>query len=395
MVEGDKIPTELIYMRPVVELLQASHLSASEIASRSKLRLDRVLAILEGAPVSVKELRALSKGLNMPLQNFLAGSSLLDRDADFKALFRSEPSIDGGAYPPTVEYLADYIQTCLSLLPARRGVPDWLLRFQMRDETFLEAHRLAHEFRATFLSDRVDGPLNDLPAVLESLGGVVLGRLRKSKYEGASVLTGGYCFVFVSPRFLGRMLFTLAHEIGHLIAHHQAGVAATFDKASAIGLSRQVSRAESFVNAFAAILLMPDRGVGQTLQVIRKEMNIASTMIGDVEVNLLARFYGVSFDVAAMRCEQLELLPRGGASALSKYVRAEHGSAEKRAQELGLPARSPVEFPKVSLSVLRAVEPRLERGEVSVSWLANRLGLGVNDIFESRRRSERDDETRH
>jgi Zn-dependent peptidase ImmA (M78 family) len=89
---------------------------------------------------------------------------------------------------------------------------------------------LADEFRLKFLSNRLNDPLVNLPEILDSAG-VILGRLETSKFEGASVVAQGHPFIFVSARFSGRMLFTLAHELGHLITHHNDASYAIFDRA--------------------------------------------------------------------------------------------------------------------------------------------------------------------
>ena len=59
-----------------------------------------------------------------------------------------------------------------------------------------------------------------LPKVAASAMGILVFVIRNSKIDGASAFIEGLPFVFVSERFAPRMLFTLAHEIGHLVAHH-------------------------------------------------------------------------------------------------------------------------------------------------------------------------------
>jgi Zn-dependent peptidase ImmA (M78 family) len=272
------------------------------------------------------------------------------------------------------------------LLPRRKAPPEWISRFRFEQETYQEAERLADEFRQMLLpDDRIDDPLTDLPRLIVDLG-VILGRLETSRFEGASVVADGYPFVFVSPRFSRRMLFTLAHEIGHLITHHRnSNRSVTFDLAGQIGgLSRYRSHAEFFVNAFASVLLLPARGVGKFLQQVRKTLGITNPSIGDVEILYLSRFYGVSFEVAARRCEDLQLLPSGGAKSLADHLRDYFGGPEKRAEALRLPKREPVHIPRVSQNLLTVAAKKVEQGEVSIGWVTDRLNCSINDVYGSR-----------
>nr|WP_175428864.1 ImmA/IrrE family metallo-endopeptidase [Azospirillum argentinense] len=291
--------------------------------------------------------------------------------------------------------MAEYVDSALAVLPARSQLPNWMRSFSIRNESFQEAHRVAHDFRAAILPDRQDDPLHNLPQIMEELGGVIVSRLHKSRYEGASIATNGYGFAFVSPRFAGRMLFTLAHELGHLLAHHSNGAGATFDLPSEIGAYRHKSKSEAFVDAFAAILLLPDRAIGKALREIRSLYKITASVVGDVEISILARYYGVSFDVAALRCEQLELLPLGGAYSLSQRIKKEYGSAEKRAEELGLPTRMDVTIPQISPSLLLAIVNRIEAGDVSAGWASERFDISISDIYSVHAELDGSEKLRH
>jgi Zn-dependent peptidase ImmA (M78 family) len=286
-----------------------------------------------------------------------------------------------------VEAAAAFVDAALKLLPPRVASPEWLLRFRFEQETYAEAARLADEFRQTLLPDRPDDPLTDLPRLVVDLG-VILGRLETSRFEGASVVADGYPFVFVSPRFSGRMLFTLAHEVGHLITHHRdTNRWVNFDLAGQIGSrGRYSSQSEFFVNAFASVLLLPTRGVGKFLRQVRRTLratNPAIGGVGDVEILYLSRFYGVSFEVAARRCEDLQLLPSGGAKSLTDYLRDNFGGPEKRAASLGLPSRSTVHIPRVSANLLKFAAQKVEQGEVSIGWVTDRLNCSINDVYGS------------
>jgi Zn-dependent peptidase ImmA (M78 family) len=366
-------------MSKVAGFLKNLPLSVDEIALKSRLPADRVRAFLNGEDPSLADLRALARGLKVPLRSFASDAS---HTSEISLLFRqtvaSRP--DRG-----VESACSFVEAAIELLPPRQCPPDWLSSFRFENETYEEAARLADEFRERFTPDRPDDPLTDLPRVITELG-VILGRLETSRFEGASVIVDGYPFIFVSPRFSGRMLFTLAHEIGHLITHHSSSRRSVhFDLAGQIGrVTRYKSQAESFVNAFASVLLMPARGIGIALQQIRKYLQVEAAAVGDVEILYISRIYGVSFEVAARRCEDLELLPHGGAKSLADYLKDNFGGPEKRASALKLPPRPHIEIPRVSGNLLGLAAEKVKQGNVSIGWVTDRLNCTINDVYGSR-----------
>jgi Zn-dependent peptidase ImmA (M78 family) len=366
-------------MSRVATFLRQLPLSPDEIAIKSRLPSERVRAFLNGEDPTLADLRALARGLKVPLRSFASENA---STSEFGLLFRQTTSSrpDRG-----VEAAAAFVEAALKLLPIRAAPPDWLLKFRFEQENYEEAARLADEFRQMLSPNRLDDPLIELPQLIIDRG-VILGRLETSRFEGASVVADGYPFVFVSPRFSGRMLFTLAHEVGHLITHHRESArSVTFDLAGQIGrFGRYRSQSEYFVNAFASVLLLPARGVGKFLQQVRKTLGITNPAIGDIEILYLSRFYGVSFEVAARRCEDLQLLPSGGAKSLSDYLRDNFDGPEKRASSLGLPNRENVHIPRVSQNLLKVAAQKVEQGEASIGWVTDRLNCSVNDVYGSR-----------
>lgn len=366
-------------MPRVARLLREQPLTAEDIAARSHLPHQRVRELLDGAEPSMAELRALSKGLRIPLYAFSRGHTLSFGQYDRRTLFRATEQT--GTFQPPIEYIADYVISATQLLPKRTSIPEWLRHFSVKDETYLEAHRLANLFREIFYSTRIDEPILDLPVLLSTNGFTHISMLRKSRYEGASVAVDGYAFIFISPRFQGRMLFTLAHELGHIVAHHTGQAFAIYERASQIGSPTTTSRSERFVDAFASVLLVPDRGVGKFLQTTRRTLGLKSRELGDIEILLMARYFGVSFDVAARRCEDLGLVPKGGSYAMSRVLKKNYGSPEKRADDAGLPPRPNIEFPKISSSLLSVVVEGISAGNISTGWATSKFGLSVGELY--------------
>jgi Zn-dependent peptidase ImmA (M78 family) len=181
------------------------------------------------------------------------------------------------------------------------------------------------------------------------------------------------------------MLFTLAHEIGHLIAHSEESEFAVIDEE----IDWQTTNArERYANAFASALLLPPSGVGTALQTFRKMYDVKSDAVGDLEILFLARIYGVSFQVAAQRCEVLDLLPRGSAFSLHEKLTKEHGSPEKRADEVGLPPRPKLEFPAAPEMLVREAVKSIREGRVSLGRAASTLGMSLSALVEANASSD-------
>lgn len=374
-------------MITVSEALRGLKLNAKDIADKAQLPLSRVQSILDGDSASLSELRAISAGLRLPLHTLAKGRRATDPDSLLSPLFR-DVGRAGVDYDVTIEKVATFVEAALEILPPRDSLPNWLREIRTGPVNYVEADRLAKHCRRLIYEGREDEPAIDLPQALGDLEGVVVTRLLFSRYEGVSLIAGNYCFIFISPRFEGRMLFTLAHEFGHIVAHHKSGRSAMFERPSDIGAFGHGSRGEHFVDAFSSCFLLPDDGVGKALRSFREYYEIQSSTLSDFEILLLARFYGVSFEVAALRCEHLEVIPQGVAFALAAKLKKEFGSPEKRATELGVPPRPRVRIPPVSGALAETISRKITSGEISLGWATDRLGLTIGEVLAANARSE-------
>lgn len=371
-------------MTVVSEALKGLKVGPRRIAERSGIQLERVRSILAGEAPAISEVRAIASGLRIPI-HLLARKTPSSDAAGAGLLFRNAKR-DNTSYDVTVEKVASFVEAALEILPDRDAPPAWHTQFRTEERTYRAADAMAKRFRGLVYRDPDTDPATDLIALLGSLDGVVVGRLDHSRYEGVSLIAGNYCFIFVSPRFAGRMLFTAAHELGHLLTHHDAGDAALFERPADIGGFGRHSLEESYVDAFASCLLLPDVGLARSLSAYRDFYPGSSDNLTDLELLLLARFYGVSFDVAARRCEDLGLLPPGMGRAISRKLGEKYGSPEKRADLLGLPARAAIPFPAVSPALAEALSRGIALGDVSIGWAADRLSLSIGEIMASNTR---------
>jgi len=112
-------------MGGVTTLLRSLALSAEEIARATRLPTERVRAILDGAPASLADLRALSHGLKVPLRSFAAGRLTTGQQTELGLLFRNTAPAARLDQRTTVEYVAGFVEAALQVLPPRKHPPGW------------------------------------------------------------------------------------------------------------------------------------------------------------------------------------------------------------------------------------------------------------------------------
>lgn len=364
-------------MTNISSALQSVGLTPEQIASRSKLAVERVRILFLGGSAKLSEVRALSTGLRLPLRYFSPNTAERSRSTA-RMQFRST-RISSTDYNPTAERVIEFVDAALTILP-QRTQPPTILSLIKYEPSIRHAKLLASQFRDGLGLDDAS-PLVDLFPRAGRLDGVIVSLLKDSRFEGVSLTSGNYLFIFISPRFKARMLFTLAHEIGHCLAGQVTEGEALIEGASEIGNYKKSGRNERFVDLIAGSILLPDEGILRFLGYVRSQYEIDSASpLGDVEILLLARFFGVSFDVAGRRCEDLALLPKGGAISLADELRKRHGSPEKRAVELGLPARVDPNFQFTSHWLADAIINALHDGSISAGWAADRLGISISEM---------------
>lgn len=370
-------------MSELQRILESEATDVARLSSRSGLAMDRLRALAQGAEPTLKELRLLADALRVPIVEF-APRSAHEREADL--LLRRAPVSGRPVQGIALSALSRRIASSADLLrgSARGYGPWWFTEFRREDNSFESAEHNAAVFRSLFYNDDHLSPICSLPSVAVERMGVMVFVIRSSDIDGASAYFDGIPFVFVSTRFPPRMLFTLAHEIGHLVAHHDAResfavVDETTDPEGLQGVRKGPE--ELYADAFASALLLPPAGVGVALKKVREATNVSGDQIGDLEIAYLARIFGVSFWAAARRCEDLKLLPRGGAASFNEKLIREFGSAEKRADEVGLPPRREIQFPAVPQPLLLSVVESIRAGDMSIGRGAAILGLSISDLM--------------
>jgi Zn-dependent peptidase ImmA (M78 family) len=366
----------------LLQLLRTRRMSPSDLGRLAEIAEPRIEEIVAGADASLGELRRISQVLKLSIADLVPSNPT---GKSRQLLFRSAALQHQRPDPVVLDSISRKMDYSLSLVNGGGGRWTWwLTKFERNGGSYAEAERNAAVFRELFFENDQVSPVFSLPHVAAHRMNVILFTIRASGFDGASAFLGGVPFVFISERFPPRMLFTLAHELGHLLSHHDLSEDFAFlDKASPAESEFRSGRKveEQYAHAFASCLLMPAAGVGIALKKIRELHHIKGGTLGDVEVLFLSRIYGVSFAAAAKRCEDLRLLPRGGAQSLDESLRKKYGSAEKRAESLSLPERHSVDFPPIPEQLLAAAIEKIRSGEISVGKAASVLGLSIADLF--------------
>lgn len=367
-------------MASFADTLKRSGLSVATLNKRTKLPSERIEQLLKGETPSMAEIRAIVDALKIRVEDLREMTGTAERS--LQLLFRSA-AVGGKDVPEQArEALSRRVANPMSLL--KDGMTVTALASDFKRGTG-HAEWNAQQFRRLFCQNDQLSPLLSLPRVAVDASGVVLIIIRNNSVDGASGFFDGIPFVVVSSRFPARMLFTLAHELGHLVAHHDPSQpSALIDQETEIDAPQATSSAtaiERDANEFASALLLPAQAVGIALKAIREQGGTAkSADLGDVEINYLARFFGVSFWTAALRCEALSLLPRGGAYALYQEIKDTSGTPEKRADEAGLPPRAKIDFSVISPALLASAVRQVRDGELSIGRAAELVGSSISDV---------------
>ena len=324
------------------------------------------------------ELKKLSYFFKAPI------STLLKKLEDEKqANFLYRKAVDENVSISDIDRYNQFITCVLELECDSNRVAPIKEVFEIVDNTYANAEVLARKFRLLFFNGNMVDPLIDLPKILsEKLGFIVKVLEGGNRVDGASAFVNNWVFLFVSPRFIGRMLFTLAHELAHILNHHGEGDFIHLDEKIYENSKNVKGDQERFANYFASALLLPIQGIAKMLNTLRKIQKIPpDAAIGDIEILYIARFYGVSFDVVANRLEMLDLIPEGGSYSLSQKLKENHGSAEKRANELELPSRPITNFDILPSFLVQKALMLIDQGKYSSERIAQMLQISIHRLM--------------
>lgn len=242
--------------------------------------------------------------------------------------------------------------------------------FRMNNATATE---MAFRVRNFLGVDDVE-PLFNLPSLLDDKLNVLLFPIKQDRLAGACALIDKLAFIFISGVRQEDILFTGAHELAHLLilsARQSDKGGATIDPADNMTVPLKAPY-EHFADAFAQDFLIPNRGLGITLQKIRSLLNIKAGAISDIQLLYLSRIFGVSLLTMAKKCEKEKLLPKGASAVLNRSLVERHGGPEKRAEELGLPPRPEIKLPSIPYSLELAIFKEINKSKALIGSTATR-----------------------
>jgi Zn-dependent peptidase ImmA (M78 family) len=363
-------------MPAIIQRLLAAGKTQADIASHTQIPADRLAAIANGSEPTLYELKVLAKFADLRLSDLV--SDRLDSD-QVRVLLRRTPRQHADVNP--AESFVRKIMKVSRYLPTGYTSDRWDWATSQR-RTRADAEQDAESFRKEFFDANPVDPLIDLPRIAVEDAGLLLFVSASRELDGLSCVVNRRRFVIIAPRFAPRMLYSLAHEVGHHAAHlalDEDFVVPDQDPES-VALRHEGSAAEKYANAFASALLLPRAGVGVALSSIRNQLKTQRTELGDIEILYLAHVFGTSFQVAARRCEDLQLIQRGAGWALYENLRQNYGNPEKRAREVGMPPRTQITFPPAPPVIIEAMLRAIRRGELSVGKAADLLEIPLADV---------------
>lgn len=355
------------------------NLTMEKAAKKAGMTPERFEQVAGGARATLGEMRGIAKALQVPV------SSLMEREREaaepIKMLFRQtleqREAIEVASH---VDVLSAQVRDALSIARGLRSDLTWLDIFYGMEPTPDNAFAFADMFRQKFGGIGDLEPFPELARVLAALG-VLLLFSRDPSVEGVSAIVDGHAIVIIGPRtFRPRMLFTVAHELGHLVAHHghrDQGYAHLDKEADWSHSPRRAE--EKFADAFASAVLLPQHGVLSALKVVREHLGISNQPLGAAEIAWIAHLFHVSFEVAARRFETFGLLPVSGARAFYQRLQDDFKNPEKFAADVGVPARQELVI-ETTPALMQSAAAKVRAGKLSLGKAAELLNVPVSAI---------------
>lgn len=223
-----------------------------------------------------------------------------------------------------------------------------------------------------------DAPITNLFEAVEQIGLKVLREAIPLKgFFGLSACSDQHgAFVLVNTQSdtgeisIERQLFTLAHEIGHLIFHRGE----YHDSLIEEGTTEEEGAREQVANYFASHLLVPQAAFERMYEFTK-------------DVVKLKRHFRVSYQVILIRLEEKGAINFGKEKAkICTIYKNRHGSSLKNSMELP-PTLKPEEFPE-NERYKRLIWKALSLAKISVLKAAELLDTTVEKLRQNREEAE-------
>lgn len=360
-------------MVSVAHSLQRLGVDRKRLAKKTGLEPQRVDELFGGAAPTTIELRAIAAFLHLPVDALVRPvESAVQSDYRYRK--------SSGKSPLTADAR---VQEITALLSRRKLTPlasdQWLVSANLQNRRSIEIAAEVIRNRICDPGERLD-PLPDLVDRVDRVGLAYSIMLHDLDVEGASTRLHDCGLMVVAARtHKPRMLFTLAHELAHLVLGHTKQGKWILDKNTVEAFDSK-DEEERLCNSLASALLQPAEAVARFLGLVRDQFGIGPGVLTATEVFLVARYFCTSFFAAATRLEHLDIAPAGSAHSFEKAIRGDYKSLEAYAGRLGLPEPTPIKIPVLSPSLRESISSAVERGDISIGRVSDIFGYSTIEM---------------
>jgi transcriptional regulator with XRE-family HTH domain len=350
----------------ILKAIEASGLTHAALAEAIDLDPTALSKALSGKRnFKPLEVALISECVGVPVQDLLA-------DGDPQASARA--AVAGRVQPDSNPAVDDALARVAEILEldrllrdvGSRSAPMPYVARPRHGQPYQQGERLAERVRVVLGAGDTDLPtdIGVLAATLEDTFSIDIAiEPLPPGLDGLAVTREQYRLIMVSSTIPAhRQRFTLAHELGHLVAGDGSDV---IDES----ITAQSSAKETRANAFAAAFLMPAAA-------LRSAFVGTSTATEQLVADLLSR-YRVSLDALAFRLHNVGLINAGGRDAVRRMSSARIGLRLGRTTDLQ--ARRDRRLPEGVLD--RAVEAYV-RGQISIRPIATFMQMDAETLLD-------------
>lgn len=318
-----------------------------------------------------KNLSALARALGVTLDDLLLPKS--QNENTFR--FRSHTSFVKDKQPQLLTQVLRMLET-YNLLEKAVGIPTYAPETTSCHQ--LEGNEKHIQTTATRFRRSLglgEGKISNLFEAVEAVGLKVLripipidnffGLSACSSAEGAFVLINTYNSITIE-----RQIFTLAHELGHLIFHRDDYQ----DRLLEEGTKEEEKMREKVADYFAGHLLVPQPELERLYEL-------------SYDIISLKEYFRVSYQVILKRLEQMEIIKYNQEiKKIYAIYKKKNGVSLKKSMELP-PALKPEDFPE-NQRYQRLIWQSLEIGKISELKAAELLHITVEKLRVRRQEAE-------
>lgn len=337
--------------------------------------------------VSGLELARLAKLYHRPLSSFFEEEATGELEDSFTVLLRAAQ-----LEPSDQEVVREFEGLCRNysvledVLNVEREValPEYGEDYGPRDKwnAIRQGEQVAAEERRRLGIG--DDPIRDVPELLDSQGiRLFIRPLHEGGISGLFLYDRkiGPCILINGAEHPNRLPFNVAHEYAHVLLDRNLGARVSSASRMLSIHDQQEELVEVRANSFAAAFLMPTAGIERFLSDRGKARGNRHS-IGVVDVLLLQRGFGVNYQAALYRLQNLGWLDKDEREALEEH------RPDVLARQLGLEEDAAPKQERLSgiggypVGYIYLVLKAYQEGRISLGRLSELLDLTLEDARE-------------